>query len=296
MRLVEDVVCNDDEGFSRLELVVSLSLVLIASGLVMHGASQAGGISTLLSCQANQRRLVEAWFLYAEDHSGYLVPNELRGAATAAGFWPWPTRLGFQPDRTESPERQHLAMVSNAISQGRLFAYVPNVNVYRCPGDLREKVLTLGNGFGVGTYSKMDGLGGPVDTGNGTLGRERTYWKIYGGLDEDTYRHVDEILDPSRNAVFVEENDPRGFNFGTWVMNPFSYEWLDPVALWHDGGATLSFVDGHVEFKRWEEQGTIEASRLGPDERFGWEASSEDRDLEWMKSVYPIYKPRKENR
>jgi prepilin-type processing-associated H-X9-DG protein len=62
--------------------------------------------------------------------------------------------------------------------------------------------------------------------------------------------------------VFIEEVDNRGWNKGSWIIfiDPTAYEWIDPIAIWHNKRSTLSFVDGHAEMHTWKDRETILAS------------------------------------
>jgi len=63
---------------------------------------------------------------------------------------------------------------------------------------------------------------------------------------------IDEIANPSIACVFVEENDPRGYNVSSWVLNAtIPVAWGDPVTVWHDARSSFGFVDGHAETWKW---------------------------------------------
>ena len=52
--------------------------------------------------------------------------------------------------------------------------------------------------------------------------------------------------------VFIEEQDPRNENLGTWVIyvQP-SLGWVDPFAVAHGNDSSLSFADGHAVNHKW---------------------------------------------
>jgi prepilin-type processing-associated H-X9-DG protein len=55
---------------------------------------------------------------------------------------------------------------------------------------------------------------------------------------------------PSARYVFVEENDPRGENEGSWDQGSEPQE-EDSAASWHGYLSTFSFADGHVQKHGW---------------------------------------------
>ncbi len=68
-----------------------------------------------------------------------------------------------------------------------------------------------------------------------------------------------DIKQPATKIVFLAECDPRGYNMGSWVINPKTKQWVDPFGIWHrDNSSTLSFADGHVDMHRWLSRGLVE--------------------------------------
>lgn len=64
------------------------------------------------------------------------------------------------------------------------------------------------------------------------------------------------VPEPSRTMYFLEEPDPRGANLGSWVMRLFEDKWVDPIGYWHNDGSNFTFVDGHVEYWKWQDPRT----------------------------------------
>ena len=73
----------------------------------------------------------------------------------------------------------------------------------------------------------------------------------------------------SARFVFVEENDPRGENVGSWdqTLQP-TLE--DSTACWHVRNSTFSYADGHVETHRWIDPVNITyALSMDPNKYYG---------------------------
>ena len=158
--------------------------------------------------------------------------------------------------------------VKLAIASGPMYEYSPNPEAYHCPGDQRMKRLNLRQGWAFDSYSKAGGM-------NSVAWGGATPIQTYG-----------EILNPSDKYVFVEEADPRGANWGSWVLNPISHTWVDPLAVWHNWKSTLSFADGHAITHRWLEKTTLTASQLGSQSRFFWSKAKDDRDFLYLEPRY----------
>jgi prepilin-type processing-associated H-X9-DG protein len=150
------------------------------------------------------------------------------------------------------------------IKRGLLFPYVKNVKVYHCPGDAR---IDMPDQEAFRSYSITGGM-------NGEAGQ-------FGAVPIDTY---DEIKNPGSKVVFLEEMDERGWNMGSWVIDPENWDrWVDPMAIWHNDRSTLGFADGHAEKHKWEDKRTIEFAE-------DWRATSPHQpgnpDIAYMQRAY----------
>ena len=140
------------------------------------------------------------------------------------------------------------------------------VDVYRCPAD-RRKLRPGQTAFR--SYSIAGGANGE--------GWQNTY------VPAEKYS---EIFQPATKYVFVEEADPSGWNKGSWVLNPQSKTWVDPLAVWHSKArSALGLADGHVEIHRWMDRSTIEMSR--EQEFFYPVPPDEGEDLRFMLGGFP---------
>lgn len=65
-------------GFSMVELLVVLAVVMILTGLLMPGLRSARHSAYSVICGANERQIGIGFFLYSEDHSGHLPRSLLQ--------------------------------------------------------------------------------------------------------------------------------------------------------------------------------------------------------------------------
>ena len=105
-----------------------------------------------------------------------------------------------------------------AVISGLLYPWVPDPRVYRCPNDPIEKNQ---RSYSINTFCNGD------------------------------------VRDAPRTMVFVEEFDPRGYNLGSFLIFNSGDVWIDYPVSWHNGGACVSFADGHVEYFRWADPRTV---------------------------------------
>jgi prepilin-type processing-associated H-X9-DG protein len=102
------------------------------------------------------------------------------------------------------------------------------------------------------------------------------------------YHRLTQIPHPEPCFLFIEEFDPRGYNLGGFVVQKPGTTWIDFPAHRHGGrggtfdsngtGMCISFVDGHVEFYRFEDPRTFKISGFGAN-------TPNNPDLIWLQSV-----------
>jgi prepilin-type N-terminal cleavage/methylation domain-containing protein/prepilin-type processing-associated H-X9-DG protein len=249
------------KGFTLIELLVVIAIIALLMSILMPALRKIRGLAKGIQCTSNVRNLVMAWYMYKDDHDGYLV----------RGLPGW-----------EEEERDAWVMVATglsdeekkeAIRKGALFRYVSkSVGIYRCPADYR-----IGQEmFSLRSYSIPGGANGEDSP----------------GVPEDgVATRYPELKRPASKYIFVEDFDPeladqaRGYGIGSWILDLESPMWIDPVAMWHNAKSTLGFADGHVEMHKWRDKSFINWWKEGyyymvpPDDEY--------EDIEYMVKGYP---------
>ncbi|MGH7953378.1 MAG: hypothetical protein ACREFE_15900, partial [Limisphaerales bacterium] len=214
--------------------------------------------------------------MYNGDNQGRMIdfnPNITPSTKTEV---PWryatPVPPPHYPAGASAQEKDMLNLQAG-YKEGGLYQYAPNVNIIHCPADRRYDSPPAPN-FAYGSYSGV----GPLN-----------------GEQPQIYTES-AILHPSGRYLWVEENDPRGENIGSWLLKPgtptppdFSdAKFDDSVAVWHGDSGTYSFADGHVEAHHWLDSATIafalsmNVNKPGNGPSF----SQSPRDLYWVASGY----------
>jgi len=241
-------------GMTLIELLIVIGVISVLLALIFPALIRVRNQAQGTICIQNLKTLSLAWLLYKDDNEDHLVGGE----------------VGKNPhDWVQGPmgTGTFIERKKEGIRRGALFRYAGEmVEVYRCPADQRK--LELGRAA-YRSYSIAGGANGE--------GWQNTFVQA---------RKYSEIHHPATTYVFVEQDDPRGWNKGSWVLNPQGKTWVDPFAIWHSRTrSTLGYADGHAEMRRWVDSSTIEMCRKR--ELFYPIPPSEGQDLRFMLSGFP---------
>ncbi len=225
-------------AFTLIELLVVIAIIAVLMGILMPALRKARDAGKMIACQSNQRTLTTAWIMYAMDNDDKLCGSWNYNAGSWGDPWDWvwaPWQVNGSAavsDYANATQEEK----QEGVRRGVLFKYVNDVDAYHCPSD-----QSAGRNFC--TYSLPDSLNGKWGQGKG------------GNAVWPDIRSLSQLANPSKSYVLVEENDPRGYNINSWVINPNSgrnaTSWSDPIVVWHSSRSGFGFADGHAETWKW---------------------------------------------
>lgn len=228
---------NQRTGFTLIELLVVIAIVAILASILFPVFGRARENARRSACMSNMKQLGLGFLQYAQDNDEFFPFSWKSGMAYSSGAMGW---------------------------GGRIYSYVRNTDVYRCPSDGKQVL-------GKVSYSSNDNIGGYSTYHVGTYG---IYKPIHTAQFKATEKTV-LLLETSKVNFDVSTNSDEhqtastdGYNsrggqgamrFATgpiggcqdWYAAEMTPAEVMPPAR-HLGGANYLAVDGHVKWLRPE--------------------------------------------
>jgi prepilin-type N-terminal cleavage/methylation domain-containing protein/prepilin-type processing-associated H-X9-DG protein len=234
--------CHRARGFTLVELLVVIGIIATLASLLFPAVERARGRGQQIYCASNLRQLTLAMALYAPDNNDRypynLGSSDIKAMLSRGQAYNWANSLlnwEVQPGNTNQTHN----------TQASLGSYVAhNAVIFRCPSDFVVSDVQREVGWRNRTRSiSLNAMIG--DAGEFTVGGTN--------INNPTYRQYlksSDVTAPDAIFAFIEEH-PDSIYDGYFLNRAYEWTWYDLPASYHNGGANLSYADGHLEFHRW---------------------------------------------
>lgn len=254
---------SEPSAFTLIELLVVIAIIAVLAALTAGTVVRVKGAAHKTTCLNDHRQLILGWQMYADDNGGKLAPN-------VAGSQSIPFTNWVAGHLYNEWEQQNTDLLIDP-NRSLLAPYVPNAKVYKCPSDRSDHARS------VSMNNRMNPDIFPAEINRAVLGGYGTNFMVYRRLSQlrkpvALFVTLDERSDSINDAYFAVDLSNTGSFSGEGSPDP--YWWIDSAGMYHDNGCILSFADGHVEYRKWLEAGSLV---WGPRH-----TSSKDRDLAWL--------------
>jgi prepilin-type N-terminal cleavage/methylation domain-containing protein len=233
---------NSGDGFTLIELLVVIAIIAILASLLLPALGKAKIKAHAITCMNNNRQLMLAWRLYAEDQADRLV------GAMDIGFQPnrpnWVT--GWMDFDGGNPSNWNL---NQDLLNSPIWPYTSkSKNIFKCPAD-QAAVLVGGRKLPRVRSNSMSQVFGSGEWLDGTIKMEgQNVWRIYDKLTA--------IALPTKTWVVMDEH-PDSINDAalavacTGANSANAARIIDYPANYHDGACGIAFSDGHAVIRKW---------------------------------------------
>ncbi len=235
-------------GFTLVELLVVLGIISVLAGLLLPALARSRSKARAIACLSQVRQLNLALLMYAGDNNDRLVYNlgGVRGFRVAPELLDqnWVNNvLSWELD----PDNTNRAFIAKS-PLGPWLGH--SLGVFVCPSDHVLSTVQRGAGWSrrVRSYSLNAMVG---DAGANVVNG--------GNVLNPGYRQFLRLADvpqPVATFSFIDEH-PDSITDGYFLNPGEELEWQHLPASYHDGAASLAFLDGHSELHVWRSPSTL---------------------------------------
>ncbi len=207
-------------GFTLIELLVVIAIIAILAAILFPVFARAREAARKTACLSNMRQIGTAFQIYTQDYDETL-PNSTDGTPGASVHGAWNYYKTFPAN---------ISPGSYDVTQGGLYPYVKNSQIYICPSDGEGR--RSGNSYAANSCV-FQGSAAGFETGKPLAAFESPASFMLLGEEASPNEFLTNVSNASTDDGYM-----------LYVLNIFSPR--------HSDGSNLNFVDGHSKWFRPE--------------------------------------------
>lgn len=230
-------------------MLVVLAIIAILFSLALPSISRSSRASTGAACLSQIRQLTLAIHLYTADQNETIPLNQDGLASHLEPNW-------VAGNMRIKEEARNTALMLDT-TRSLLAAYVRSPELYKCPADESLFVRSVS----MNCRMNPQRAGGPPR------------WLASRHLSSRVFRKTSDVVEPANTFTLLDESSAL-INDGYFAVDlsntgspdghgrSWRLELIDRPAARHDGAASISFFDGHVERHRWQDPAVFAAEDI----------------------------------
>lgn len=221
-------------GFTLIELLVVIGIIGLLISILLPALNKAREQARAIKCQSNERQLIMAFLMFANEHDQHLPGNYFDGQTfqqQAGHIDPEKQDWLLGPDPNAGTAQEYLDGPQN----GTIYRYVNSMQVYLCPS-YEHNAFDVG----AGSNGRFDYTATLSFAGAKTNHvRWQCRFEYMTGPYAGTYDYT--VFTP----VIVEEEPAGGVNGGN---TEGGHSNTDRLGHYHNGGGYYASIDGSVHW------------------------------------------------
>ena len=214
-------------AFTLVELLVVIGVIALLISMLLPALRKAREQAAMVKCMSNQRQLMQAFLMFAQDHKGRLPGNftDYNNPDTEKRSWLY----NYQEPLTNAPRN------------GTIWRYVNNVEVYLCPSLQADNVLR-----GTNSNGQFDYVSFAVFAGAKISNIKNESRHVFPGGARQEYLPTPIICEEGASAL--NRDNIEGFHNGSDPIantHPWTARKADGTPI---GGGFYASIDGSVHY------------------------------------------------